>query len=72
MKRIWVPQPVVILMDAWAFYPGNPYACYVPPRWICCPAFAYLAVQAYRRGLTDWVWILGLLRPSTILSLRCR
>lgn len=46
-------------MLLWALYPGNPYGYYILLRWICCAAFAYLAVQALVQGKQGWVWVLG-------------
>ena len=28
-------------------------------KWVCCPAFAYLATQAWERQKTGWGWVLG-------------
>lgn len=60
MKRIWIPQTVASIMLLWALEPGQPYGYYILLRWVCCGVFAYLAVQAYKQGLEDWVWVLGI------------
>lgn len=59
MKRIWIPQIIVVSMLLWAFNTENPYGYYVLLRWVCCAAFAYLAVQALALDKEGWVWILG-------------
>lgn len=43
----------------WALSPRNPYGYYVLLRWICCSAFAYIAVNYFRSGWTPWVWVFG-------------
>ena len=59
MKKIWIPQAIVIPMPLWALVPSNPYGYYILLRWICCAAFAYLAINAWGVNKTGWVWILG-------------
>lgn len=44
-------------MLLWALVPQNPYGYYVLLRWVCCSAFAYLAVHSYQIRLVPWVWI---------------
>ena len=58
-KKIWIPQAIVIPLLLWALIPANPYGYYIVLRWICCVAFAYLAIQALSLGRDGWVWILG-------------
>ena len=60
MKRLWIPQAIVCLMLLWALVPSNPYGYYIVLRWVCCVAFAYLAVQAFRQHKKTWVWVLGI------------
>ncbi len=60
MKRLWIPQAIVCLVLLWALVPDNPYGYYILLRWVCCAAFAYLAVQAFRREKKTWVWVLGI------------
>lgn len=43
----------------WALSPQNPYGFYVLLRWICCSAFAYIAVDYFHRGWTSWIWVFG-------------
>lgn len=59
MKKIWIPQAIIILMLLWALNPLNPYGYYVLLRWVCCAVFVYLAIQAWEREKQGWVWILG-------------
>ncbi len=59
MKKIWIPQAIVIPMLLWALNPANPYGYYILLRWICCAAFVYLAIQAWHIEKNGWVWILG-------------
>jgi len=59
MKRIWIPQAIVTPMLLWALNPENPYGYYILLRWVCCAAFAYLALQALAREKQGWVWVLG-------------
>ena len=59
MKKIWIPQAIVIPMLLWATNPDNPYGYYILLRWVCCSAFVYLAIRAYNLEKYAWVWILG-------------
>lgn len=59
MKKIWIPQAIVIPMLLWALNPVNPYGYYILLRWVCCAAFVYLAIQAWNLEKSGWVWILG-------------
>ena len=59
MKKIWIPQVIVILMLLWALNPLNPYGYYILLRWVCCAVFVYLAIQAWNIEKQGWVWILG-------------
>ena len=59
MKKIWIPQAVVIPMLLWALNPANPYGYYILLRWVCCAVFIYLAIQAWNLEKSGWVWILG-------------
>ena len=59
MKKVWIPQVIVILMLLWALNPLNPYGCYILLRWVCCAVFVYLAIQAWNIEKQGWVWILG-------------
>jgi len=60
LKRIWIPQVVVIIMLLWALNPENPYNYYVLLRWICCATFIYLAFKAHSQKEHTLVWILGI------------
>ncbi|HPD57541.1 MAG TPA: hypothetical protein P5294_02835 [Smithellaceae bacterium] len=60
MKKIWIPQVIVIMMLMWALNPDNPYAYYKLLRWVCCGVFAYLAFQALEQENKNWVWILSI------------
>lgn len=57
----WAPQALMCGLLLWALNPENPYAYYVLLRWICCPTFAYLAVEAFGSRKREWGWILGVL-----------
>ena len=57
MKRIWIPQAIVIPFILWAFYPDNPYGYYILLRLVCCATFAYLGVQAFLKKKEGWVWV---------------
>ena len=59
MKKVWIPQAIVIPMLLWALIPANPYGYYILLRWICCAAFAYLAINAWGLNKIGWVWVLG-------------
>ena len=59
MKKIWIPQAIIILMLLWALNPLNPYGYYILLRWVCCAVFVYLAIQAWNIKKQGWVWILG-------------
>ena len=60
MRKIWVPQLVVIGMLVWALNPTNPYGYYILLRWVCFGVFGYLALQAFDQRRQGWVWILGI------------
>lgn len=59
MKKIWIPQAIVIPMLLWALNPANPYGYYILLRWVCCATFVYLAIQAWNLEKNGWVWVLG-------------
>ena len=59
MKKIWIPQAIVIPMLLWALNPVNPYGYYILLRWICCAVFVYLAIQAWNIEKQGWIWIPG-------------
>jgi FtsH-binding integral membrane protein len=59
LKRIWIPQVVASALLLWALKPDNPYGYYILLRWVCCAAFAYLAIQALAHEKQGWVWVLG-------------
>lgn len=60
MKRVWVPQLIVIGMLLWALYPGNPYKYYTFLRIVCCGVFAFLAAAAYEQRRYFWTVLLGI------------
>ena len=60
MKKIWIPQAIVIPLLLLALNPDNPYEYYIFLRWVCCAAFVYLAIQALALQKSGWVWILGI------------
>ena len=47
-------------MLLWALNPDYPYGYYILLRWVCCAAFAYLAVKALGQNQQGWVWVLGI------------
>ena len=59
MRRIWIPQAIAVVMLLWALNPENPYGYYILLRWVCCAAFAYLAIKAFAQEKEGWVWVLG-------------
>lgn len=59
MKKIWIPQAIVIPLLLLALNPDNPYGYYIFLRWVCCAAFVYLAFHALTLEKNGWVWILG-------------
>ena len=59
MKKIWIPQAIVIPLLLLALNPDNPYGYYIFLRWVCCAAFVYLAFHALALEKSGWVWILG-------------
>ena len=46
MKKIWIPQAIVIPLLLLALNPDNPYGYYIFLRWVCCAAFVYLVFHA--------------------------
>jgi uncharacterized membrane protein len=61
MKKIFIPQIVVILMLLFALNPANPYGYYILLRWVCFAGFGYLAVQAVIRQKIGWIFVLALI-----------
>ena len=59
MKKVWIPQVIVIPLLLWALNPINPYGYYIFLRWVCCAVFVYLAIQAWNIERQGWVWVLG-------------
>ncbi|MCG9127655.1 hypothetical protein JT359_08665 [Candidatus Poribacteria bacterium] len=59
MKRIWIPQAIIIPLLLLALNPDNPYGYYVFLRWVCCAVFIFLAIHALSNGKIGWVWMLG-------------
>lgn len=47
-------------MLLWALNPENPYGYYILLRWVCCAAFAYMALRAMEQEKQGLVWILGI------------
>ena len=66
MKKIWIPQAIVIPMLLWALNPANPYGYYILLRWVYCAAFAYLAIHAWNLEKTVGFGSLGLQPLFTI------
>ena len=61
MKKIWIPQAIVIPILLLALNPDNPYGYYIFLRWVCCAAFVYPVLsEALTLDKGGWVWILGL------------
>jgi hypothetical protein len=60
MKKIWIPQAIVIPILLLALNPDNPYGYYIFLRWVCCAAFVYLAIHALTLEKIGWVWTLGI------------
>jgi hypothetical protein len=58
-KELWIPQAVAGVMLLWALYPGNPYGYYILLRWVVCPCFICAALQAFRQGKKNMIWVLG-------------
>jgi len=56
----WIPQTVAAVMLLFALNPENPYGYYVLLRWVVCGVFAYLALQAFEKGIMNWIWVLGI------------
>ena len=61
MKKIWIPQSIIIIMLIIALNPSNPYGYYILLRWICFGSFAYLAYRAHNQEKSNWAWVLGIL-----------
>ena len=59
MKKIWIPQAIIIPMLLLALNPNYPYGYYTLLRWVCCAAFVYLAIHAFTREKQGWGWVLG-------------
>ncbi len=60
MKRIWIPQVVIIPLLFLALNPANPYGYYILLRWISCAVFVYIALQAFTIEKIGWVWVFGI------------
>lgn len=61
MKRIWIPQVILILLLLYALNPSNPYGYYIFLRWICCIVFLYLTIRALSIGKLSWSLVLGVM-----------
>ena len=61
MKKIFIPQIVIILMLLIAIYPGTPYGYYILLRWVCLTGFCYLTYQAIMQKNVAWIFIFVLL-----------
>ena len=48
-----------MLLCAADFMDRYPYLGFL--KWVCCPAFAYLATHAWKLKKTGWVWVLGVI-----------
>ena len=59
MKKIWIPQAIIILMLLLALNPDNPYGYYILLRWVCCAIFVFLALHALALEKIGWVWVFG-------------
>ncbi len=58
-ERVWIPQTVSCVLLVVGLLRGLPYGYYVLLRWVCCAAFAYLALHAHRQKQDTWTWVLG-------------
>ena len=61
MKRIWIPQIILIPLLLFALNPSNPYVYYTFLRWICCVVFLYLTIRALGLGKFGWSVVLVLM-----------
>lgn len=61
MKRIWIPQAILVLLLLIALNPSNPYVYYIFLRWICCAAFIYLTIRSLGLGKFGWSVVLVLM-----------
>ena len=61
MKRIWIPQVILILLLLIALNPSNPYVYYIYLRWICCAVFIYLTIRALVASKFGWGIVLVLM-----------
>ena len=59
MKKVWIPQAIVIPMLLLALNPDNPYGYYILLRWVCCAVFVFLALHALALQKIGWAWVLG-------------
>ncbi len=59
MKKMWIPQAIIIPMLLLALNPDNPYGYYIILRWVCCAAFVFLALHAMTLEKIGWVWVFG-------------
>ncbi len=59
MKKMWIPQAIIIPMLILALNPDNPYGYYILLRWVCCAAFVFLALYAITLEKFGWVWVFG-------------
>ncbi len=59
MRRIWIPQIIAVIMLLWAINSPFDDEYSILLHWICCPVFAFLAVQAFKEKQQGWIWIFG-------------
>lgn len=50
MKKMWIPQIIIILFCLLAYNPNNPYHYYRVLRWVCCASFIFLALYYFATG----------------------
>jgi hypothetical protein len=56
-----LPHILSAALLLWGYNEDNPYGYYIFLRWVICPVFAYLALQAYAASREPWVWIYGII-----------
>lgn len=60
-KSIRIPQIIILPALLWGLKSEVSYEYYKQIRWLCCPVFAYLAYQCFKKriSLWDWVWAIA-------------
>ena len=71
MKKMWIPQIILILICLLAYNPNNPYNYYIVLRWVCSVVFIFLALYYFGQGYLTigFICCVGLIVYNPILKI---